>query len=98
MTVAPTMIAASQKRNVIPALCEVTIDCRLLPAQTPEEAEATIRTWLGDAEYERENDERLGGPRPRPRGPPWDARGAFVARDGRGTPPAPSCGPGFPAP
>ena len=27
----PTMIAASQKRNVIPALCEVTVDCRLLP-------------------------------------------------------------------
>src|SRR5439155_259046 len=34
LTVAPTMIEASQKRNVIPALCEVTVDCRLLPGQT----------------------------------------------------------------
>src|SRR5262249_14781774 len=38
MTVSPTMISASQKRNVIPALCEVTVDCRLLPGQTQEKA------------------------------------------------------------
>ncbi|MCP6756460.1 peptidase dimerization domain-containing protein, partial [Klebsiella pneumoniae] len=35
MTVAPTMVRASDKRNVIPALCEVTLDVRLLPGQTP---------------------------------------------------------------
>ena len=29
MTFAPTMISASKKRNVIPAVCEVTVDCRL---------------------------------------------------------------------
>ena len=34
LTVSPTMITASQKRNVIPALTEVTVDCRLLPGQT----------------------------------------------------------------
>ena len=34
MTVAPTMISASEKRNVIPGRCEVTVDCRLLPGQT----------------------------------------------------------------
>ena len=31
MTVAPTMAHASDKRNVIPALCEITVDTRLLP-------------------------------------------------------------------
>ena len=31
----PTMIEASRKRNVIPALCDVTCDCRLLPGQSP---------------------------------------------------------------
>ena len=31
ITLSPTMISASQKRNVIPALCEVTVDCRLFP-------------------------------------------------------------------
>src|SRR5206468_10991817 len=29
-TFAPTMISASRKRNVIPALCEIVVDCRLL--------------------------------------------------------------------
>ena len=33
-TVAPTMVHASEKRNVIPALCTVGIDCRLLPGQS----------------------------------------------------------------
>jgi acetylornithine deacetylase/succinyl-diaminopimelate desuccinylase-like protein len=40
LTVSPTMIEASQKRNVIPGRCEVTEDCRLLPGQT--EAEASL--------------------------------------------------------
>ena len=31
LTVSPTMVEASQKRNVIPALCEVTVDCRIPP-------------------------------------------------------------------
>ena len=33
MTVAPTMVHASDKRNVIPALCEVTVDCGCSPAR-----------------------------------------------------------------
>src|SRR5437870_587185 len=35
MTLSPTMITASRKRNVIPAICDVTVDCRLLPGRTP---------------------------------------------------------------
>ncbi len=42
------MISASQKRNVIPALCEIVVDCRLLPGQTPEEIEPVVRAVLGD--------------------------------------------------
>src|SRR5207248_2130333 len=34
LTVAPTMVEASPKRNVIPGQVEVTVDCRLLPGQT----------------------------------------------------------------
>src|SRR5207248_10761955 len=34
-TFSPTMIAASAKPNVIPAVCDVTVDCRLLPGQHP---------------------------------------------------------------
>ena len=46
MTVSPTVIHASDKRNVIPALCDVVCDCRLLPEQTQAEAEAAIRESL----------------------------------------------------
>jgi acetylornithine deacetylase/succinyl-diaminopimelate desuccinylase-like protein len=35
----PTMIEASRARNVIPAVCDVIVDCRLLPGQLPEDAE-----------------------------------------------------------
>ena len=35
LTLSPTMIAASELRNVIPALCDVTVDCRLLPGTVP---------------------------------------------------------------
>lgn len=35
LTLSPTMIEASRQRNVIPATCEVTVDCRLLPGTTP---------------------------------------------------------------
>ena len=34
LTLAPTMISASQKRNVIPAICDVIVDSRLLPETT----------------------------------------------------------------
>ncbi len=47
-TFSPTMITASRKRNVIPALCEIVVDCRLLPGQTPAEIEPVVRRVLGD--------------------------------------------------
>src|SRR5918912_731380 len=51
LTVAPTIISASQKRNVIPAVCELVCDCRLLPGQAQAEAEGLIRRALGDVDY-----------------------------------------------
>ncbi len=45
-TFSPTIISASQKRNVIPALCEIEVDCRLLPGQHPEHVEPMIRAVL----------------------------------------------------
>jgi acetylornithine deacetylase/succinyl-diaminopimelate desuccinylase-like protein len=95
MTVSPTMIAASEKRNVIPALCEVTIDCRLLPGQTPEEAEAVIRDALGAGDYELETVERVGGTRSPLGGPLWDAVASFVAAEEPGAVAAPICVAGF---
>ena len=34
-TLSPTMIEASERRNVIPGTCELVVDRRLLPGQTP---------------------------------------------------------------
>jgi acetylornithine deacetylase/succinyl-diaminopimelate desuccinylase-like protein len=95
MTCAPTMVHASDKRNVIPALCEVTVDTRLLPGQTPEEAEATIRAFLGEGDYELVNIERQGGTRSEIGGPLWDAVQSFVEAEEPGALAAPICVAGF---
>jgi acetylornithine deacetylase/succinyl-diaminopimelate desuccinylase-like protein len=78
LTVSPTMIRASRKRNVIPALCEVTVDCRLLPGQTTAEAERLIREALGEGDYDLEWIQAQGGTRSPLQGPLWDAVEAFV--------------------
>jgi acetylornithine deacetylase/succinyl-diaminopimelate desuccinylase-like protein len=95
MTVAPTMIEASKKRNVIPALCEVTVDCRLLPGQTQAEAERVIRRHLGDDGYELEWLEEHGGTRSPLETPLWDAVAAFVPEIEPGAKAAPILVPGF---
>jgi acetylornithine deacetylase/succinyl-diaminopimelate desuccinylase-like protein len=95
MTVAPTKAHASDKRNVIPAVCEITVDTRLVPGQTPEEAEATIRAWLGEGDYELVNTERFGGTRSAIVGPLWDAVQSFVESEEPGAAPAPICVAGF---
>ena len=95
MTVAPTMAHASDKRNIIPALCTITVDTRILPGQTPEEAEATIRAWLGDGDYDLVNTERFGGTRSELSGPLWDAVQSFVDAEEPGASAAPICVAGF---
>jgi len=95
MTVAPTMIEASKKRNVIPALAEVIVDCRLLPGQTQEEAETEVRAWLGDDGYELEWREGQGGTRSPLETPLWDAVASFVAEEEPGAVAAPICTAGF---
>jgi acetylornithine deacetylase/succinyl-diaminopimelate desuccinylase-like protein len=80
MTVAPTMVAASAKRNVIPGRCDVTVDCRLLPGQTEEEADRVLRAWLGDGDYELEWRDGQGGTRSELGTPLWSAIEAFVDR------------------
>ena len=95
MTVSPTMIGASKTRNVIPALCEVTVDCRLLPNQGQEEAEQVVRELLGEGDYELEWIEGRGGTRSPMEGPLWDAIGSWVAETEPGAAVAPICLAGF---
>ena len=95
LTLSPTMIEASQKRNVIPAVCEVTVDCRLLPEQTPADAEPLIRAALGEGDYELEWIDAIGGTRSPLATPLWDALERFTAELEPGATLAPIACPGF---
>jgi acetylornithine deacetylase/succinyl-diaminopimelate desuccinylase-like protein len=95
-TVAPTMAAASQKRNVIPAVCDVTVDCRLLPGQTQQEVEAIVRQALEpERDYELEWLEGQGGTRSPMETPLWDAVTSFVEETEPGAQAVPLIVPGF---
>ena len=80
LTLSPTMISASERRNVIPHVCEVVVDCRLLPGQTQAEVEPVLREVLGDGDYDFEWIEGRGGTRSPLGGPLWDAVESFVAQ------------------
>jgi len=95
MTVSPTKAHASDKRNVIPALCEITVDVRLLPGETPAGAEAVLRAYLGPGDYELVNLEAQGGTRSAVGGPLWDAVQSFVGEEEPGAVAAPICVAGF---
>jgi len=95
-TFAPTMIQASHKRNVIPARCEIDVDCRLLPGQHAHLVEPLVRAVLGgDVDYELEWLEAQGGTRSALDTPLWDAVESFVAQSEPGAHPVPICCTGF---
>jgi acetylornithine deacetylase/succinyl-diaminopimelate desuccinylase-like protein len=95
LTFAPTMIEASHTRNVIPAVCEVAVDSRLLPGQTVEEQLGVARSVLGDGDYELVP----GGPQGGTRSPLgttlWDAVASFVGEEDPDGVVAPVCVSGF---
>jgi acetylornithine deacetylase/succinyl-diaminopimelate desuccinylase-like protein len=95
MTVSPTMISASQKRNVIPALTEVTVDCRLLPGQTQQDADRRLRAWLGEGDYEIDWRPGQGGTRSSMQTPLWSAAESFIAEVEPDARVAPICVAGF---
>jgi acetylornithine deacetylase/succinyl-diaminopimelate desuccinylase-like protein len=79
-TFSPTMVSASRKINVIPAVCELEVDCRLLPGQHPELVEPVIRAVLGgDVEYELDWNDPQGGTRSPLDTPLWEALEEWVA-------------------
>jgi acetylornithine deacetylase/succinyl-diaminopimelate desuccinylase-like protein len=78
LTLTPTMAEASKKRNVVPARCEVIVDSRLQPGQTPEERNALVREVLGDGDYDLETIEAMGGTRSPIETPLWDVCAQFV--------------------
>jgi acetylornithine deacetylase/succinyl-diaminopimelate desuccinylase-like protein len=95
-TFAPTLISASQKRNVIPALCEVEVDCRILPGQSPAELEPMVRAALGNGiAYDLEFLEAQGGTRSALDTPLWAAVESFLAETDPEARALPACSTGF---
>ena len=94
-TLSPTMIDASHQRNVIPAVCEITVDCRLLPETMPADVEPLIRAALGNGRYDLEFDEAVGGTRSPLETPLWSALERFVETIEPDAALAPMACPGF---
>jgi acetylornithine deacetylase/succinyl-diaminopimelate desuccinylase-like protein len=94
-TVSPTEVTASRRRNVIPALCEVVCDCRLLPGQTQSEVEHEIEARLGSDGYELEWLELTGGTRSPLPTPLWTAIEDFVTSEDDSATVVPILLPGF---
>jgi acetylornithine deacetylase/succinyl-diaminopimelate desuccinylase-like protein len=95
MTVSPTMVEASRKRNVVPSVCDVTCDCRLLPGQSRAEAEGAIRAALGENGYDLGWLEHVGGSRSSSHTPLWAAIQEWVGREDPGATVVPVVLPGF---
>ena len=94
-TLSPTMIEASERRNVIPGTCEVVVDRRLLPGQTPADVEPILREVLGEGDYQLETIEQWGGTRSPLETPLWGAIGAWVEETEPDAKLAPLCCSGF---
>jgi acetylornithine deacetylase/succinyl-diaminopimelate desuccinylase-like protein len=95
LTLSPTMIEASKKRNVIPAVCDVVVDCRLLPEQDPRAADALVRAALGPGDYDLQWFDLTGGTRSPIATPLWDAIASFVPQIEPGAQLVPGAGAGF---
>ncbi len=93
-TFSPTMITASEAFNVVPGLCEVTVDCRLLPGASPDDVAPLLREVVGEG-WELEWVERVGGTRSALDTPLWSALEDVVAELEPGARTLPACNPGF---
>ena len=93
--ISPTIIEASKQTNVIPALCTVVCDCRLLPGESQAEAEAEIRAALGEDDYSFDWIEGVGGTASPLDTPLWRAIESFVDEMEPGAALAPIVNAGF---
>ena len=96
-TISPTQIVASGKRNVIPGVCEIVCDCRILPGESQSEVEALIREKLGRDGYELEwLGAAEGGTRSAFETPLWEASSRSSPRRTRRRRSCRCCFPGSP--
>ena len=95
VTLAPTMIHASEKINVIPARAELGVDCRVPPELGEEHALKRIHQVLGDDGYDVEFRDTVVGNRSPIDTPLMDRIRSFVEREDPGAEVAAMVLPGF---
>jgi acetylornithine deacetylase/succinyl-diaminopimelate desuccinylase-like protein len=95
VTLAPTMVRASEKINVIPARASVKVDCRVPPGLGADHARMRLTEVVGDDGFEVVFDEQVIGNRSVAEGPLMDRVRDFVESVDPGAAIAPSTLPGF---
>src|SRR5919109_3541116 len=80
VTMAPTIISASEKINVLPSVARLQVDCRVPPGHGEETALRRIREVLGEDGYEIEFHEKVVGNGSRLDSPLMGAISAWVGR------------------
>ena len=95
VTAVPTMIAASEKINVIPARAELLVDGRVPPGMGGEATMRRIRELLGDDGLEVEFVEQVVGNASPPRSPLMDAIADWLAENDPGAEAVPVVLPAF---
>ena len=95
VTLAPTMVHASDKINVIPARAELKVDCRVPPGLGADHVRARIDEVLGGGDYEISFDEQVVGNRSPIDTPLMDHIREFLAREEPGAAITPAVMPGF---
>lgn len=95
VTLAPTMISASAKINVIPSTAVLSVDCRIPPGLGEEQALARIHEVLGEDGYRLEFTDRVVGNQSPVTSPLMDAITAWIAEHDPQATVVPTMLPGF---
>jgi acetylornithine deacetylase/succinyl-diaminopimelate desuccinylase-like protein len=95
VTLAPTMVSASETRNVIPDEAHLHVDCRVPPGMDEREVRARLRAVLPGDGYRLEFTERIVGTGSPPESPLMDALRSWVGRSDPGARVVPSMCTGY---
>ncbi|MBA2637212.1 MAG: M20/M25/M40 family metallo-hydrolase [Solirubrobacterales bacterium] len=95
VTLSPTRIHASEKINVIPAVAELKVDCRVPPGLGRADAQRRIREVIGETGYELFFTEEVVGNASPVRSPLMDAIVAWVGEQDEQARVVPTILPGF---
>ena len=95
VTLAPTMVSASEARNVIPDEARLHVDCRVPPGMDEPEVRARLRKVLPADGYRLEFTERIVGTGSPPESSLMDALRSWVGRSDPGARVVPSMSTGY---